>query len=51
MDTGRLEAAVRLFQQSIDAEPHFKSLKLLGQCLIALGRLQEALSRWRRLLH
>ncbi len=43
MDAGQLEAAVGLFQQSIDAHPHFKSLELLGQCLIALGRPQEAI--------
>ncbi len=42
MDAGQFETAARLFQQSIEASPHFKSLELLGQCLIALGRPQEA---------
>ena len=43
MDAGQLETAIVLFQQSIDAHPHFKSLELLGQCLITLGRPQEAI--------
>ncbi len=43
MDVGQLETAVGLFQQSIDASPHFKSLELLGECLTKLGRPQEAI--------
>lgn len=43
MDAGQFEAAAGLFQQSIQADPHFKPLELLGQCLIALGRPQEAI--------
>ncbi len=43
MDAGQVETAAELFQQSINAEPHFKSLELLGQCLIMLGRTQEAI--------
>ncbi len=43
MDAGQFETAVGLFQQSIDTHPHFKTLELLGQCLIALGRPQEAI--------
>ena len=43
MGAGQFEAAARLFQESIDASPHFKALELLGQCLITLGRPQEAI--------
>ena len=43
MDAGQLETAAGLFQRSIDAHPHFKSLELLEQCSIALGRPQEAI--------
>ena len=48
MDIGQLEAAAGLFQQSIEACPHFKALELkalelLGQCLITLSRPSEAI--------
>ena len=31
MDAGQLETAVGLFQRSIEANPHFKSLELLSR--------------------
>ena len=43
MDEGKLEEAVKLFQQSISDYPHFKSLELLGECFIRLNRLSEAI--------
>lgn len=43
MDAGHLDVAVKLFHQDADVSQHFKSLELLGECLIALGRLQEAI--------
>ena len=43
MDAGRIEEAVALFEQSTAVSPHFKTLELLGECLIALGRLQSAI--------
>ncbi len=43
MDKGNLMEAVAFFQQSIAALPHFKSLELLGECLLKLNRPQEAI--------
>ena len=43
MDSGRFEEAVALFEQSVAISPHFKTLELLGECLVALGRLQVAI--------
>ncbi len=43
MAVERFEAAAALFQQDINIQPHFKSLELLGECLIALGRPQKAI--------
>jgi tetratricopeptide (TPR) repeat protein len=42
MEAGSLEAAVVLFDESIAVWPHFKTLELLGECLLRLGRLREA---------
>lgn len=43
MDNNKLEEAIELFQHSIMIEPHFKSLELLGECLIRLKRYREAI--------
>ena len=43
MDAGALEEAIELFQRSIDLRPHFKTLELLGECAVRLGRLREAI--------
>jgi tetratricopeptide (TPR) repeat protein len=43
MDAGDLQRAVNLFEASITALPHFKSLELLGECLLRLGRPKEAI--------
>lgn len=43
MAAGHFEEAVSLFKQDISIEPHFKSLEILGECLIKLGRPQEAI--------
>lgn len=43
MDEGDFENAVTLFQESISYSPHFKSLELLGECLIHLNRLTESI--------
>jgi len=42
MDRGALEEAVALFERSVSANPHFKALELLGECLVRLGRPREA---------
>ncbi len=42
MDEGRLYDAVALFQRSIELWPDFKTLELLGECLMRLDRLREA---------
>lgn len=42
MDRGNIARAVELFQESINALPHFKTLELLGECLLKLDRLPEA---------
>ena len=43
MDRGDLQAAVDLFQQSIDLFPHFKTLELQGECLLTLERPTSAI--------
>jgi tetratricopeptide (TPR) repeat protein len=43
LEQGRFEEAVRLLGQSALAEPHFKTLELLGECLMALSRWHEAI--------
>jgi tetratricopeptide (TPR) repeat protein len=43
MEEGALEEAVALFQQSIRAWPHVKTLELEGECLLRLGRPREAI--------
>jgi tetratricopeptide (TPR) repeat protein len=43
MEAGALDEAVRLFQQSIAEWPHFKTLELLGECLLRLERPREAI--------
>ena len=43
MDRGDLEAAVKLFQKSCDETPHFKTFELLGECLLKLGKPEDAI--------
>ena len=43
MDEGKSEEAIVLFKQNVEIEPHFKDLELMGECLIRLGRLTEAI--------
>ena len=43
MDAGRLEEAVAVFQRSVEELPHFKTLELLGECLVRLKRDGEAI--------
>lgn len=43
MEQGRLEPAVQAFAQSVQSAPHFKTLELMGECLIGLGRWSEAI--------
>lgn len=42
MDAGHLEEAVRLFQQSAQSTPHYKTYELLGECLARMERFPEA---------
>jgi tetratricopeptide (TPR) repeat protein len=43
MAQGDLEGAVQLFQEDAVELPHFKTLELLGECLMRLGRTNEAI--------
>jgi tetratricopeptide (TPR) repeat protein len=43
MASGSFEDAARVFRESIAADPHFKALELLGECLIKLDRPREAI--------
>lgn len=43
MAQGHFEEATKLFEQNIKANPHFKDLELLGECLMRLGRHVEAI--------
>ena len=43
MQAGDIAAATVQFEESIRAWPHFKTLELLGECFIKLGRLQDAI--------
>jgi len=42
MAAGDMTKAISLFQQSVSLYPHFKSLELLGECLLELERFSEA---------
>lgn len=43
MDAGDLIMAIDLFQNSVHLSPHYKSLLLLGECLIREERDREAI--------
>jgi len=43
MDRGDLDAAVTLFRQSAEMFPHFKTLELLGDCLLQQKKAQDAI--------
>jgi tetratricopeptide (TPR) repeat protein len=43
MEAGALEDAIELFRQSVAEWPHFKTLELLGECLLRLERPREAI--------
>ncbi len=43
MKDRRYEEAVSLFRRSAELAPHFKTFELLGECLLTLGRLTEAI--------
>lgn len=43
MEAGNLEDAVRLFRQGAAEWPHFKTLELLGECLLRLHQPREAI--------
>ena len=43
MDEGKYEEAATMFEQSVRADPHFKALELLGECLMLLNQLAEAI--------
>lgn len=42
MSSGKLQEAIALFQRSIQDSPHFKSLELLGECMMKMNRFSEA---------
>lgn len=43
MAAGSLEAAAGVLRESAALDPHFKTLELLGECLLALDRPAEAI--------
>ena len=43
MRLGELEAAVEHFRESIRVSPHFKTLELLGECLLLQKQHSEAI--------
>jgi tetratricopeptide (TPR) repeat protein len=43
MKAGDLDTAIDLFKQSINLSPHFKTLELLGECLLLRNELPEAI--------
>src|SRR5690349_23954654 len=43
MEAGDLPRAVELLEQSNKAGEHFKTSELLGECLLSLGKAQEAI--------
>ncbi len=43
MEKGDFPEAITLFQDSLNASPHFNTYELLGTCLIEFGRIQEAI--------
>lgn len=43
MDSGDLQIAVERFKESVRGMPHFKTLELLGDCLMRLGEPGEAI--------
>src|SRR5215213_7004622 len=43
MEAGRMEQAVHHFKQSLAEDAHSKTAELLGECLLQLGRADEAL--------
>lgn len=43
MEAGVLEVAVERFRESVAEWPHFKTLELLGECLLRLERPRDAI--------
>jgi tetratricopeptide (TPR) repeat protein len=43
MDENKFEDAVILFQKSVELDPHFKTLELLGESYIRLNRFSDAI--------
>src|SRR4051812_20411740 len=42
MDSGDIDSAIAFLRQSAEVEPHFKTLELLGECLLRQKRASEA---------
>lgn len=43
MDAGDLHTAIEKFKQSVSLLPHFKTLELLGECLLRRNEFSEAI--------
>ena len=43
MELGDLDTAIRSFEESAKARPHFKTLELLGECFLKCGQHREAI--------
>ena len=43
MVSGDTDSAIDMLEKSVEAYPHFKTLELLGECLINSGRSGEAI--------
>lgn len=46
MDEEDYPNAIELFQRSISLDPNYKSSLLLGDCLVKMGRLKEAVTSY-----
>ena len=42
MEAGAFDKAIALFEQSAAQAPHFKTLELLGECYMKLGKFKKA---------
>lgn len=47
-ERGDHEAALDMFRRSFEIQPHFKSLEKIGECLMRMGSLSEAVADLRR---
>lgn len=47
MDSGGVDLAIRLFTESTEVDPHFKTLELLGECFLRETNTERQCFHWR----